>query len=381
MNIKTFYIVAKQILELIEKGDQSTHYSNLVSHLTNIRTNPTEDLQTSVNQTIEKIKANNAMVEESLAQIPHSKYVVEKLGLSEIIGEGASQRLDKIIEKEIYVAPDKVQQLINNINETKKTLASITDGFDELGVKYSLDKDIYLLSIDYYQSSAVQTTEQLKTQLDKIEGIVHAFARLTDDPKAFEKPIIASISKSSPLQIDIGDGITIAATLSIIARAVTWAMDRVEQSYDIRIKKQELKKQKLTNKQIEEGFKELEESKVSKEAVKEFAIELCKQANPKDASGAKSEIEKAVADAVMEIVELIDSQAEIRIYLPPEKTKTEGDEAEPVAVAVFGGLAYKKLEAKQEKLRLIAASQQKSAAQDGKEKTSKSTKSKKADNK
>jgi hypothetical protein len=76
----------------------------------------------------------------------------------------------------------------------------------------------------------VLTTDQLKQRLTDIEKIIHAFARLANEPTAFEKPTIYSISKSSLLSIEVGNttaGLQHAAAFMLIQRSIKWGMDRL----------------------------------------------------------------------------------------------------------------------------------------------------------
>ena len=292
--------------------------------------------------------------------IPHSSFVIEKLDIDSCIGAGATSRLQAIIQKEAYVAPASVSKLMEDIASTKRQLQNIISEFNNFGIEYDIDEDKSILSIEYSGNIQIDTTEELKRQLSEIEKIVHAYARLTSEAKAFSKPSIVSLSKSSPLVIDIGDGAAIALALTVICKTITWIMNRVEQVYDIRIKREQLRKDKLSNDKIEEGFEELILGQFSDSEVKEHVNTIYKGANPSGQHGSEAETKKALVEAVKALVSLIDEQgANVKVFVGPEEKDDNVDEN-----VVDINNAYLRLEKKQKDLGVLTSGEEKRSEND-----------------
>jgi hypothetical protein len=358
VNLKDFYILATKILELLEEKDTTTLYQNLISHLNSIRNNPTSDLQQSINQTVQQIVELNASAEQELMRIPHASFMLERLNVTEYIGYSATKRLEDILRTEMYIAANSVNELMQGISSTKVQLRTILDEFSKFDIEYS-SEDVPIFSIEYNGTEEVETTDDLKVQLSEIEKVIHAFARLANDPEAFAKPQILTISKSSPLIIDIGanlaNGLTHAGTLLFVGKAIHWSMDRIEQLYDIRIKREEFKKQKLHNKTLEKGFDELEEKQTSEAEIKRFVNKLYKEASPGENAGAEEETKKALLEAVKTILKLVGEGSTLNVYMPVDK-EDESDEQESVDdITLQIGLSYRQLDNKQAKLKELGS--------------------------
>lgn len=212
MNLKDFFSLAKHVLELLNAQDPTPLYNQLISQLETTRQTPTTENQTAVIDILEEIKGRNQLIDQKLSQIPHALFILDHLDIAKYVGGTVSAALEEALRTEMYTAATSITAIIEGITKTRSYLGTIIDVFTQLGIQES-ENDATLLSVQYSTTTSDLTTKQLRSQLLKIDKIVHAFARLTNEPQAFAEPQIRSISKSSPLIIDIGNGLQHTATL------------------------------------------------------------------------------------------------------------------------------------------------------------------------
>jgi len=353
MNLKNFLVNASEIVSVLEQYDNTSNYQNLVSYLTTGRTSPTPELEKSIRDTLALIAKTNNQQQSALDVVPHSEYVIGRLGMSGQLGEAATERITAIMNDEIFNAPSSIEAFVQEVSVSLNQLRTILAEMDKFGIEYQAP-DSALLSIEYLGDYVVDDTEALKARLSDIEAIVRAYARLTDKPEAFKKPHIAAISKSSPLIIDIGDGLAIYPTLILVAKGVTWAMARVEQAIQIRIQYEELKQKKINSKTLEKEFNSLEAAETSDANIKEFVDELYKEHTPKNANGAENEIKKDLLEATKLIVKMVEGGASVKVYPPGSKEQNDGDEvSQLVELNLSMSATYKTIGKEQGKLRLL----------------------------
>jgi len=353
MNLKNFVINAMKIIEALEEYDNTANYQNLISYLTTGRTSPTPELEKSIKDTLALITKTNRQQQVALDVVPHSEYVIESLAIADKVGDGATERITSIVQDEIFNATSSIETFVQDITTAHNQLKTIITEMDKFGLEYE-PTDSALLSIEYLGDYKVDDTEALKARLSDIEAIVRAYARLTSHPEAFKKPQIVTISKSSPLIIDIGNGLAIYPTLILVAKGVSWAMDRVEQAVKIRIECEELKQKKITSKVMEKEFKALEAGETSDENIKGFVNELYKNHNPKSATGVENETKKDLLEATKLIVKMIEGGASVKVYPPENKDeKDNGDVAQLVELNLSMSATYKTIGKEQGQLKLL----------------------------
>lgn len=355
MNLNNFALIAEKIVQTLESHDNTANYQNLVSYLTTGRTSPTPEIEQSIKEALALIEQTNQIQQATLDSVPHTEYVLEKLGIEESIGTGATNKLNNILKDEIFNAPSSIEKFVSEINASLTQLKTILTEMSKFGIEFETH-DSALLSIEYLGSYEVEDTEQLKLRLTDIESIVRAYARLTDQPEAFKKPRIVSISKSSPLTIDIGDGVAIYSTLILVAKGITWAMSRVEQAVRIRIEFEELKQKKITSKNIEKEFRSLEEAETSEANIKNFVNELYKDkgSKAKTTNGVENETKKDLLEATKLLVKMIEGGASIKVY-PPETpdSKENSDVGQLVELNLAMSASYKTISNEQYHLKLL----------------------------
>lgn len=354
MNLRDFYIVASKILDLLTSYDPTPLYQTLIDHLNNIRSTPTPELQTLVNQTVGLIEERNRKIEEDLDKIPHSAFMIERLSINNSVGLQASSRLHEILRSEAYIAPTSVTTLMQDISAIKIQLSTIIEQLNKFGIEYKFDDAVPLLSIECQGEYGVNTTKELKSRLEDIEHVTRAFARLSGDIDAFKDPSIVSLSKSSPLIIDIGNNLTNVITYISLGKALKWAMDRIEQQYKIRLTRAQLKKEKLTNSQLEEGWDKLQAHKTEDSEIKKFVASLVKESNSSEKTGDPETTKKDLIEAIKRLLNMIEKGARVNVYLPIGAQEEDGpEEASASEITVNIAYAYKKLENQEEKLKLL----------------------------
>lgn len=354
MNLKDFYLLSKGMVELIEELDPSPHYSTLADHIDNARQNATPDLKAAIDEQVNKIVEINQEFEERLSKKPHALLVLDRVNVSEFMGKNATDDLLVIIRDEAFAGSSSIRNFVDGITTSKNRLNTIVNTINELGLSFEDDTNQALLGIEYTGDYSVENTSELQARLDEINAITRAFARLVNEPRAFENPVIRGLSKSSPLVIDISTVAEASAAIVLLGKAIEWAMDRIEQQYDIRIKKQQLEKEKFSNSDIRRGFDRLEEKQTSESTLKRYAKKLVQECNPSDngESGARNEIEKDLIQAMKSIVNMVDKGAMIVAYIPQAAVDTTEEETQ-TDITVNMSMSVKSLKEKQRTLRLL----------------------------
>lgn len=354
MNLKSFYLTAKLFIELFEGNDPVPLYQNLASSLTTMRNSPTADTESNVKQASKSIADCNRKFEDAFDKIPHSYLMIEIINAKAILGEEATKQLNDILANELYGASEKIQALAQKITAFKTQLQTIVNEFDKFGVEFSQEESP-ILSLELMGDYAVDNTDQLKTRLSEVESIVRAYSRLSDNPNAFAKPKILSISKSSPLIIDLGDGLTISTTLVLIAKGITWALDRVEQVNRIRLQSEDTKQKKMLTKIMEAEFKKQEEAEVSEKNIKVFIDTLYKDAKPSDKSGSETEIKKDLIEQTKLLINMVKGGANIKVFpsLTHDIAKKDVSESALDDFSLNMSVAYKKLNEQYEQIKLL----------------------------
>lgn len=358
MNLKNFLINASQIVSVLEQHDNTPNYQNLISHLTTGRTSPTPEIEKSIKDTVALIAKTNSKQQAALDVVPHSEYVIEQLDISDQVGDTATQRISSIMQESVFNAPTLIEEFVQEISTSQSQLKTILAEVDKFGIEYE-SIDSALLSIEYLGDYVVEDTETLKARLTDIENIIRAYARLTDKPEAFKKPHIATVSKSSPLIIDIGDGVAIYPTLILVASGIKWAMSRVEQALKIRIQYEELKQKKIASMTLDKEFRSLEEAETSEANIKKFVNELYKEHAPKIKNtsannGAENEIKKDLLEATRLIVNMIEGGASVKVYPPETKTQKDNEEvSQLVELNLSMSATYKLINKEQGQLKLL----------------------------
>lgn len=359
MNLKNFLINASKIVGTLEKYDNSVNYQNLISHLTTGRTSPTPELEKSIRDTRVLISKVNRQQQASLDAVPHSEYVIEKLGITGDLGDAATKRITKIIEEEVFNAPSSIEVFVQEINTSLSQLKTILAEMHKFGLEYE-SPDTAMMSIEYLGDYVVDDTEALKARLSDIEDILRAYARLSNQPEAFKKPYIVNISKSSPLIIDVGSSLAIYPTLILVAKGITWAMARVEQAIKIRIEYEELKQKKITSSTMKREFKTLETAETSEKNIKNFVNQLYKEHNPKNANSVENEAKKDLLEATKLMVKMIEGGVLIKVY-PPENRgeKDTPDVSQLCELNLSMSATYKKIGKQQGQLKLLESESKK----------------------
>ena len=351
MTLKTFYQLATRVKQIIESSAPVADYQELITALDQARSNPTTDTVAAVKKILEQVNEKSRNTEAEISKLPYGQYFLELLNI-DYIGDHAYSKLAEIVNQEPYLANTSIQALVDKTNQLVSRLTSIINSLNEFEVDLS-DEKTPVLSIEFTGESDIETTGELKYKLEQIEKITHAYGRLDPNPGAFAKPQIVSISKSSPFMIEIGPSLQNTATLYFLGKSIKWLMDVVEQQYSIRIKRQELKKLKMQNEKIEDGFKELETSLTSNEALLEHVNELVEEANPSEQSGSKEEISKALCDALRKLLVLIEKGAKPNVYLPSEVVD-ENVENDPIEFTLGISSSLKGLETKEKELKQLS---------------------------
>lgn len=367
MNLKDFYTALARISQVLEQKDLASSYAQLVNGLTNFQSSPNDKAQEEINSAVSAIVTRNNEVLRDITKIPHSEFVVNHLGLNEYVSEGTPGVINNLLVNERHSAIDRLNRIAQQINNLRQRITTLITQFGDMGIEYKTEEDRSFISIEFGGRYNPTNTETLRKRLEEIESIFRAFAKLTDDPNNFAKPKIQSISKSSPLVIDIATATAAAiktpATIVLIAKSVEWLMDRIEQGVEIKLKLQEMKKTGQVSEQLEPEFDQVFEKQVNEltadPAMKVFVDTLYEETGPhSDTNGAETEIKKDIKEAIKLLHKLLDGNSSIRPYLlPPSGEESIITEEEATNITVQTNLGYAKLENKKEELKALESGQ------------------------
>ena len=240
---------------------------------------------------------------------------------NEIIGPDSVAYIEKILYDSKFDPNGVIQKITQHkdrvvqFNALANTLIVSLKPFSDQAIEI-LQEDEAILEITFAGDTNIKNIVNLADYADIWNKLFRAFGLLmkkhADDAK------IISISKSSPVVIEIASVITV---LFVISKAVDYILNRIDKYLTIRKKMEEIKNLKLKNKQIAKDL-EIEANEYKNIASEEIAKTLIKEHGNTSTDG---EVKNALSISLKELFEFLDKGGKVDVHFHAE-SKVENNE-------------------------------------------------------
>ncbi len=310
MQVRELINALDSIDKFARKHNLSNQYKKLTIALNQARKKPTPESTGKIVQQRDRIRSIHHSV-ETQQLLPSTQMIYERLGVFELLGAQAMNRVDNIFQSH-EADPNSIIQSIEEIGEQTNQLLEhigiLMEGLKPLSEEEQMnytDTNLNTIQLQFPLNSSPPTIQNLDDSLQKWDRVFAAFSKLIRHET--EDSIIQNIEKS-PLMIEVGivDGIS-----ESIGRAACEVLSVYEKYLDIKRVGLEVNSLELRNRGISEQLdKEANllirntASDVTKAMMEEF--EWKKEAN-------RSDVHNQISAAVATIFDFVKDSGRIDI--------------------------------------------------------------------
>lgn len=329
MNTGLFYLNLKTIDELLVSTEIASAYSTMIPEIIAYRNSPTEETKADLDESIEIIEDRLATINTSLSKLPHSNLLLDELGVESILSP-YTDSLTTVIYSDLFTADQRMQTTLNDIQVLQATIKQITGGFENLQYKIETEPAANLFTIEFGGDTEITSIKDLIHYSKKIELILHSYASVSTD-LGENTPIIQSVSKNSPLAIDISWPIEeLPNILKLIGLTVLFYLQQKKESIKITEYEELLVQTAPTagaNKKIKKGFEETRDGLLDEKAIEKHVKELLMATKNKPSDRTIDEQKTYLTRGAEELMELLNDGARVEVYA--ESDTTEESNSEP----------------------------------------------------
>lgn len=316
MNVSIFYVNLEAINKLLTSTDIVTKYTALVPLIVAYRQSPSaaskEELDTAISALNESLKE----ITEGLSKIPHSSLLVKELHAEHLVGF-FTEPLTQVIYNDLFTAHERIQQIATDTQTFQSTIANLVTNLNSL--QYKTDKEVTtnLFTIEFAGGTEIKNLDDLMAYAKKIELILYNYACLSENGAEFA-PVIQSISKDSPVTIDISWAVdNIPTILTLIGLTVLFYLHKKDESLkNIELEQfviQQVSKDKMPKK-LKDGLTELKDGVLDQRAIESHVDELIKSIKTKPADRTPEEQKNFLLKGAQDLIELLENGARVEVY-------------------------------------------------------------------
>jgi hypothetical protein len=323
VNVSIFYVNLEAINKLLTSTDIVAKYTALVPLIVAYRQSPGITAKDELDAAILTLSESLDEIVEGLSKIPHSSLLVKELHADHLVGFFA-EPLNQVIYNDLFTAHERIQQIATDTQTFQTTIANLVANLNSL--QYETDKELAtnLFTIEFAGSTEIKSLDDLMAYAKKIELILYNYACLSENGAEFA-PVIQSISKDSPVTIDISWTVdNIPTILNLIGLTVLFYLRKKDESLkNIELEQlviQQVPKDRMPKK-LKDGLTELKDGVLDQKAIESHVDELIKSIKTKPADRTPDEQKGFLLKGAQDLIELLENGARVEVYKADEATE------------------------------------------------------------
>lgn len=328
-----------------------TQYSALVPLIIAYRTTPSADTKVNLDAAIDLLDAGLKKITNGLSKIPHSNLVMKELHAERLLGFLA-EPLATVVYDDLFTAHERIQQIATDTQTLKTTAINILANLKNLNYEIDSELNNNLFSIEFLGGTEIHTLSELETFSKKIRVILYSYACLSED-KAESVPMIQSISKGSPVTIDVTwivDNLT--TILGLIGMTIIFYLKKKEDLIrTVELEQLIIRSVPKMNTKMKQGFAQLKDGVLSDKVIEQHVGDLIKASKNKSKDRAAGEQQSLLLKGAKELIQLLEDGARVEVYAPG----SDDGENSATGVANETTLIYTKYRQIEQKTSLIEA--------------------------
>lgn len=341
MNLSLFYENIQTFIASLQANSVISSIRELIPLVTAYRTTPDATTKSELDTAASAVATNIEKLIDETSKVPHSSYFVAAFKIDQVVSSETPQQLNSLIYSDIFTTENRLTELADSLQKIQDSFTNIINGLTSLNYEASkADEGHYIIGFEFGGDANIDNTKELEGYLKAIRLVLYDYACLSEKAAESNPPTIRTISKGSPLIIDLSWAQeNLPTILMLVGATVLFYLSLKEKKVKITELEEQIKMEipeKERTKLFERAFAAQQNKLWNDKIIEKHVDDLMKMVNSKPKDRGKQEKRNFLKKGVEELVYLLDQGIKVEVHEPakPEEGDKDADKVESNSVTI-----------------------------------------------